>query len=342
MVEPTGLARMALIHLERTTRLGVDRADLLKAAGLTEAQLRDPDARIPLSTMARLWRAAADRLPDPALGLSLGAATRAREMGLVGYTMVFSRTIGAALGRFARYSRIVSDALVVHLDAIPEATWVRVDVQPALRAFRPAADARLAALIAVCRQLSGTRLVPLSVQFPYRRPADVRAYEEFFRAPLEYGVMSTACLLAAEDLARPVVTSDEPLAGYLERLADQALGALTSERSVHDQVRRVLWPELSDGVPDLNQTAHTLGLGPRTLQRRLRGEQTTFAGVLAELRREMAQPLLRDGDLAVSEIAFLLGYEDVTSFQRAFRRWFGVSPRAFRRVSRQPAENRRA
>jgi AraC-like DNA-binding protein len=329
--EPAGLARLALVHLERTTRLGLSRAELLEAAGLTEDQMRDPDARIPVSTIARLWRAATERLPDPTLGLLLGASTRARELGLVGYTMLFSHTIDAALQRFARYSRIMSDTITVQLDATADATWVRVDVQPALRAFRPAADARLAALVSICRQISGSRLAPRSVQFPYRQPPDVRAYEEFFRAPLEFGAMSTAVLLGAEDLARPVVTSDESLTGYLERLAEETLSSLGAERTVRDQVRRVLWQELSDGAPDLTRTGRALGLGARTLQRRLRAEHTTFAHVLAELRREMAPSLLRDGDLAVSEVAFVLGYEDVASFQRAFRQWFGVSPRQFRR-----------
>jgi AraC-like DNA-binding protein len=322
------------MHLERTTRLGLPRAELLASAGLTEEQVLDPDARIPVSTIARLWHAATARLPDPTLGLQLGASARARELGLVGYTMVFSHTIGTALQRLSRYSRIVADTFVVHLDATAEATWVRLDVQPALLAFRPAADARLAALIAVCRQISGTRLAPLSVQFPYRQPADVRPYEEFFRAPLEFGATSTAFLLGADDLARPVVTSDESLTGYLDRLAEQVLGTLGGEQTVRDQVRRVLWHELSEHVPDLNETARALRLGARTLQRRLQAEHTTFAGVLAHLRREMAPSLLRDGQHAVSEVAFLLGYEDVASFQRAFRKWFGMSPRAFRRTPR--------
>jgi AraC-like DNA-binding protein len=83
-------------------------------------------------------------------------------------------------------------------------------------------------------------------------------------------------------------------------------------------------------VPSLDRVASTLGVSARTLQRQLREEGTSFAGVLTELRREMAPALLRDGRLAVSEVAFLLGYEDPSAFQRAFRRWFGRSPRAFR------------
>jgi len=329
--QPSGLARLALVHLDETTRVGLPRADLLREAGLSEEQLRDPDARIPLSAVARIWQATISRSPDPMLGLRLGVNVRARQFGLVGYTLLFSRTLGGALERLARYSRIVSDLLVVELEASAEATWVRLDVQPALRALRPAADARLAALVAVCRELSGTPIAPLAVEFPYRRPGDVKDYEKFFRAPLEFSCLCTSFLLGREDLARPVVSSDDALTGYLERLAEQVLSALGAERTIHDQVRRILWQEMTEGVLSVGRAARCLGLSPRTLQRRLREEKTTFAAVLAELRQEMAQPLLRDGRLAVSEVAFLLGYEDVTSFQRAFRHWFGVSPREFRR-----------
>jgi AraC-like DNA-binding protein len=329
--DPSGLARLALIHLERLTRWGASRVELLREAGLDEKQLADPDARIPLSAVVRLWHAATTRLPDPALGLRLGVDVRARDLGLVGYTMAFSATLAGALLRVERYDRIVSDALVIELEPTDGATWVRLDVQPELRAFRPAADARLAALLGICREITGAAIAPLTVQLPYRRPAEVQEYERFFRAPLEFGALATAFLLATADLARPVVSSDPNLTGYLDRLAEQTITELGAERTTQDRVRRVLWTDLSAGDAHLDRVARQLGLSARALQRRLREEGTTFAAVLTHLRQDMAQPLLRDGRLAVSEVAFLLGYEDPSSFQRAFRRWAGVSPRTFRR-----------
>jgi AraC-like DNA-binding protein len=328
--EPSGLARLALMHLERSTRLGLTREALLREARLEERQVQDPDSRIPLAAVARLWRSLAKHVSDPAFGLRLGAETRVREFGLVGYTMAFSSTVGSALRRLSHHSRIMSDSLVVALETEGEATWLRIDVQAALRALRPAADARLAAVLAACREIAAAPIAPLMVQLPYRRPTDVKDYETFFAAPLEFGALATAFLLRNEDLARVVAVADPTLTGYLDRLAEQALAALGSERTVRDRVRRVLWSELTEAVPSLDRVASTLGVSARTLQRQLREEGTSFAGVLTELRREMAPALLRDGRLAVSEVAFLLGYEDPSAFQRAFRRWFGRSPRAFR------------
>lgn len=330
----SGLARLALFHVDRLTRWGASRAELLLEAGLDETQLEDPDARIPLTAVVRLWRATTARIPDPALGLRLGADVRARELGLVGYAMTFSATLEEALQRIARYDRIVSDALVVELEPTDGAIWVRVDVQPELRAFRAAADARLATLLGVCREITGALITPLTVQLPYRRPDEVQEYERFFRGPLEFGALATAFLLARDDLARPIVSRDPQLTGYLERVAEETITALGAERTMQDQVRRVLWTDLSAGEAHLDRVARRLGVSPRALQRRLREEGTAFAAVLSRLRQEAAEPLLRDGRLAVSEVAFLLGYEDPSSFQRAFRRWAGVSPRAFRRDRR--------
>src|SRR5262245_22383266 len=318
------------MHLERSTRLGLTREALLREAKLEERHVQDPDARIPLAAVARLWRYLEKHVPDPAVGLRLGADTRVREFGLVGYAMAFSSTVGSALRRLGRYSCIVSDALVVTLDTKGEATWLRVDVQPALRAVRLAADARLAAVLAACREIAAAPIAPLIVQLPYRCPTDVKDYETFFAAPLEFGALTTAFLLRNEDLARVVAVSDPTLTGYLDRLAEQMLATLGSERTVRDRVRRVLWSELTDAVPSLDHVANMLGVSARTLQRQLREEATSFETVLTELRKEMAPSLLRDGRLAVSEVAFLLGYEDPSAFQRAFRRWFGRSPRDFR------------
>jgi AraC-like DNA-binding protein len=244
--------------------------------------------------------------------------------------MVCSRTLGAALKRLDRYDRIVSDTLSVEIDTAPEASWVRVDVQSPLRAFRPAADARLAALVSICREISAAPLDLLTVRLPYRKPRHVVEYHEFFRAPIEFGALGTALLVKAKDLECPIAQCDETLGGYLDRLAEQLLTPVGHDDTVREQVRRFLWSELPDGVPALDIVARRIGMSPRTLQRRLRDAGTTFNRLLVEFRRDAAPALLRDGRLAVSEVAFLLGYEDPSSFQRAFRQAFGVSPRAFR------------
>ena len=329
--QPFGLARIALVLLERTARYGLPRDELLQEARLDETQLRDPDSRIPVGAIVRLWRAIATRATDPAIGLRLGKDMHARELGLVGYAMACSKTLGAALRRLDRYDRIVADTLNVEVDITRDIAYVRVHVQPPMRALRPAADARVATVVAVCREIAATPIELLSVRFPYRRPRHVAEYEQFFRAPLEFGALTTAILLRPKDLETPITQCDETLVGYLDQLAEHLLEPTEADPTARAQLRRLLWPELQDGAPTLPALARRLGMSGRTLQRRLRDEGTTYHQVLIEFRRDAAPALLRDGRLAVSEVAYLLGYGDPSSFQRAFRQAFGMSPRDFRR-----------
>jgi AraC-like DNA-binding protein len=331
--QPSGLVRLVLVQLDKLSEMGVSRDLLLREAKIDERQLRDPDGRLPLDAYARLWHVAASHVPDPAFGLRIGAETSVREWGLVGYTIAYSSTLGSALNRFAHYSRVMSDALVVRIDTQRDATWVRLDVQPALRAFRPAVDARLAALLSACREMVGTPVTPLLVQLSYRQPSDVKEYERLFGSPLEFGALASAFLLRTDDLERRVRVADKTLAGYLETLADQTLAHVGTERTTRERVRRTLWSELSERTPSLDAVAKSLGVSARTLQRQLKQEGVSFGGLLAELRREMAPSLLRDGQNSVSEVAFLLGYEDPSAFRRAFQRWFGSSPRSFRKTA---------
>src|SRR5262249_23519745 len=141
--QQSALVRLVLVQLDKLGQMGLSRDVLIRQAKVDERQLRDPDGRIPLDAVARLWRAPAPHAAAPAFGLRLGAETSVREWGLVGYAVAYSSTLGSALNRFAHYSRVVSDALVVRIDEERDAAWLRLDVQPALRAFRPAVDARL-------------------------------------------------------------------------------------------------------------------------------------------------------------------------------------------------------
>src|SRR5262249_13932767 len=160
-------------------------------------------------------------------------------------------------------------------DITPEAACVRINVQAQLRALRPAADARLAATVAVCREITAAPIELLSVQLPYRKPRHVAEYQQFFRAPVEFGALTTAVLVRAKDLETPIIQCDETLAGYLDQLAEHLITPRDADQTTRGQVRRLLWSELQDGVPTLEALARRLGMSGRTLQRRLHDEGMT-------------------------------------------------------------------
>jgi AraC-like DNA-binding protein len=136
--------------------------------------------------------------------------------------------------------------------------------------------------------------------------------------------------LRGSDLRLPIATADETLLSYLDRLAEQARQELSHDDTTADGVRRVLWQEMAGGNPAIGTVAARLGLSGRSLQRRLAEEGTSFKEVLDSFRRGIARRLLSERDVAVYEVAYLLGYSDPSAFHRAFRRWHGESPRRFR------------
>ena len=331
-MERTGVARIPLALLELGAREGLRPEELLAPAGLLDADLHDPDARIPLSKIENLWRELIRRVPACDVGLRLGTSFSVRDWGLVGYTMAYSRTLGHALERLARYSRIMTEAIQIELSVSEGRGTLTTKGGKRLDALRHPVVARCAAVLGAMREISATEIVPLEAMFTGPRPDDCSAFAEFFRCPLKFDHPTAGLVLREIDLALPAATADETLAGYLEHLADDAVNNLGGDGSFKEKVYQAVWRELSDGKPSLEHTAKALGTSVRTLQRRLKSEGTTFAALLEELRRELASGLVRSKDLAIYEVAYLLGYSEPSTFYRAFRRWHGVSPLEYRRT----------
>ncbi len=329
-IELTGLARIPLLILERAEDFGLDAGQLANAAGFGDGDLSDPDARVPITRLWNLWRVFIDRTSDPALGLHLGMGVRLKEFGLVGYTMLNSRTVFDAMRRLGRYSRIINETLEASVRLAPDRVNVVLGHNPRLDALRHPVDARLAALVTVARELSGHEIAPVETRFCYPAPQRVSDHRRHFRSELLFDSPNAALVFRRQDLELSVAAADKALSRYLDRYADTVLESLGGSGSFVEQVRRAVWSHLSGGPPSLQQTAATLGVSVRTLQRRLREEGTSFATVLDDFRKEMALGLLRDRTLAVYEVAFLLGYSDPSTFYRAFRRWEGIPPHEFR------------
>jgi len=300
-------------------------------------QLRDlsnPDGRVPLSALWAVWRELIERNPDPALGLRLGRRVSVRRIGLVGYAMTASRTLGDALECLSRYYRILREGVDCRIEhEANDATIVLHDHATIGWGIRQQIDARLATILAVCRQLTCHKIAPRAVAFPYGSPPRLDEHRRAFgRAILRFTSPDAALTLAATDLARPIRTADDTLAGYLERLAGDVLAELgwPPAGSFATEVAQALVTTLGSGPARIGGAGSVLGISERTLQRRLRGEGTTFAAVLERVRRQQAERLLRDSRLTVEDVAALLGYSEPSTFYRAFRRWRATTPGAFR------------
>ncbi len=332
--DQTALVRLPLFIAHGAKRFGLDPDALLREAGFGADELRDPDARVPISKLRRLWGVIAKRVPDPAVGLLVAESRTYRDLGLVAYTMRLARTLGEGLHRVSRYSQIVAEDLVVALRRREDRAEVQLQRAFLYAPVRPPVDFRLSLLLAGARLTTGVELVPLEARFPYPAPADLTALRRIFRCPLRFEQEAPAFVLHASDLELPIATADETLLTYLDQLAEQARKELSRDDSMGDGVRRVLWQEMASGSPSIGTVAARLGVSGRSLQRRLADEGTSFKEVLDSFRSGVARRLLQERDVTVYEVAYLLGYSDPSAFHRAFRRWHGDSPRGFRATGR--------
>jgi len=329
--ETTQLARLPLLLLDYAERQDLDRDELMRKAGLSGWQLESPDARISTRSMRNLWRAVIERLNDPILGLHVGASISAAQLGLVGYAMSYSQNLEEALNLLSRYARILSEAVQYELKRAGDTGVLIVSAHPSLVALRHPVEAGLVLISAIAREITQSGLLPLGIDLPSQMPKSANEYRSAFACPLHFNQPNAAITFSREQLRLPLKLADPTLGAYLDDLAAIQLDEIADQdSSLIGRVRQTVWKMLPDGRPDLWQTAAAMGISARTLQRRLREQGTSFSSVLDSLRRELSDEPLADRKLAVSEVAFLLGYSEPSAFQRAFRRWRGVSPARFR------------
>ncbi len=309
------------------------REELTRAAGLAGQEAADPDARLRTASMLKLWREVIDGLDDPILGIRCGMSVKAMDLGLVGYTMHHSRDLHGALNRLSRYGRILSEAINFSVVETGEGAVMVWRGHPGLEALRHPVEAAVATVISVSRQITGTDLAPISVDLTSPIPTAVGDYRSQFHCPVKFGRPSASVTFSHRQLQLPTRAADATLLKYLDDLAATTLGPLEERDSnTVARVRRALWSVLPGGRPNLWRTAADTGMSARTLQRRLGEEQSSFSTVLDDLRRDLSQELLLDKKLSVAQVAFLLGYSEPSAFQRAYRRWWGISPRRYRRA----------
>jgi AraC-like DNA-binding protein len=317
--------------LDAASTCGLNAEVLLAAIQLDPTCFAGVDERISHEQFCILWQEITRRAPHPAIGLHMAEALRPKSWDVLGYAMSSSATLAAAFERLVRYSRLrhtgaeftlsVQDGIARLTMAIPPTTL------PLNSAFCEWIGAHF---VLISRRLTGLDLVPLMMGFQHSQPEDVSAYHRLFRAPLRFDQPVNEMRLNAEFLQHPLVQADLGLCKVLDRYAEELLAKLPTSESFLDRVRHILSQGLRGGDPSLAAIAQQLGYAPRTLQRKLQAAGTSYYTLLDDMRRELSVYYLKDAQLAVSEIAFLLGFSESSAFHRAFKRWTGISPGEFR------------
>jgi AraC-like DNA-binding protein len=319
--QPTFSAGAARGILAALGRLGHDVPSLLSVTGIRPSDLDDPDARIPCEAMGALFCVARQRLPTPNLGLRMAQETPLGAYPLLDYLIVTSSTVGEGMRRFARHASLIGAPL--HVDVREDETPIRVVIDN----LDPEYTIALAVLH-LRRETAG------ALRFEYvslmREPDDRATFEATLGCPVRVSAAWSGFALSAEAWHLPLRRRDPVLQGVLESHAAEVLARIPSGDDVATELRRVLARRVAGGDTRVTAVARDLATSVRTLQRRLAEAGLSYQELLDRSRCEAAERHLRDPSLSISEIAWLLGYSEASAFHRAFKRWQGVSPQAFR------------
>ncbi|MXN79799.1 helix-turn-helix domain-containing protein [Burkholderia sp. 4701] len=304
---------------------GVDVAPLLRAAGLPDAV----DAPVTVQQYGRLWLAMAETLDDEFFGLA-ARPMRVGSFALLGHAVLHTRTLEQALRRSLRFLRVVLDHPHGMLQASGgEARIVLADVG----APRPAFAYRTfwLVLLGLACWLIGRRIPLRRIDFSCPSPEHRADYSQFFGAPVHFDQPDCRLTFDAAYLRLPTIRSEQALQAFLRSAPANILVRYRHDTGWVAKIRAHLKTVAAADWPNFDALAAQLDMPPATLRRRLRSEGQSFAAIKDELRSVMAQALLRDGGRSVADIASELGFSEPSAFHRAFRKWTGHSPGAFRR-----------
>lgn len=312
----------------------LDVAGLLHRWEIPRSSLEDPDFRFPHRRWVGLWQEVEDLSGDPAVGLHAAERLPAEHFDLVDYLVASSPDLRTGLKRFERYFAIISTGVTHPLREAGDLAFLERRYAPdsVTRVPHPAEFA-FACVVLRGRPASEVDWRPHSVRFAHPAPPSSGEHRRIFQCPVTFDAEVSAIVFDRRTLATPMKAPRPELCRLLEAHGQEQLRRLPPEGGLLDLARRALLEELRGGNPELGHVARKLGMSGRTFQRRLGELGTSHHNLLDEVRRELAMAYLRDASLAVSEVAFLLGFSEVSNFYRAFRRWTGSTPLEYRRAA---------
>ncbi len=329
---PPSIAVTSTLAMVRAAEArGFDTADLLAAASVPRELLEDPDARLPGATVLALWGRLRERAADPVLQLAAPANLPFGAYRVIDYIVAASTTVGEGIGRFARFFRLIADAVELTIEEGEEERRLCLAMSDGGCVPPVYVDYIFAALVARIRMRIRPGLAVLRLELRQSEPPASAAYGEFFRARVDFGSSANRLCFSRNEWNAPMDTADAALALLLEEhariLTQRAQPGADSFRNEVQKTIASLLPERSS----VSAVAEALHMSVRTLQRKLIASGTTFRELSGTVRQRLAAEYLADRNVSTAEVAFMLGFADQSSFNRAFRRWRGEPPGRWRR-----------
>jgi len=309
-------------------------ADLLASVGLEADARTDPRVMISDSAYYDLIERIAAETDITDLPLRTGTSMRCDDYGALGLAFKAAPNLLGSFARVERYARLWTSVVEYELRREGDAVWFVLHRSgPRRLGLRISNEATLASAAAIAREVSSNGVFqPLEVHFQHQAPRATSDHARYFGCPVRFNSDRDALLISNATLSRSNRLGDEGITRFLLGHLDQELAEVEATQSISRRIKDVLVRALSEGVPKMEEVARRLGMSARSLHRRLAEDGLSFQMLTEETRQDLAIALLKQEQYSLAEVAFLTGFSEQSAFTRAFKRWSGETPAAYRKV----------
>nr|WP_306220444.1 AraC family transcriptional regulator [Cohnella sp. WQ 127256] len=316
----------------KTIRLkGFDWDAFCSYASIDTGLLMNPDARIAEDEFERIVTAASLFTGDDAFGLHQGQKMNVSDLGVLGYVMQHSKTIGEALAAYQKYNVIVCSGFNADVEAQGDDVVIRLFfTHPSQAANRHCMEDMTASFYQTMLGLGCRPIAVKEIRFIHSQSIEVEEYVSAFGVVPMFGQDSNTIRMSKAVLDYPVLSADARLLGVFEAIAEEVRAKLTEGSVVSGELSRWIIDGMARRFPTLQEAAKEMRMSVRTLQAKLQQENTSYNRLANEVRKELALWYLIRPEYSIGDIAYFLHFSEPSAFQKAFRKWTGITPGEYR------------
>jgi len=308
---------------------GFSQARVSKISGIDLSYLEQQDSRLPLDQYQTLWKTALALTNNPSLGLELGQILNTSKIGLVGHVVFNCETLAEGLSEYIRLFSIVNEAISLTLETDKDYAYLRfIHLNPEYYCT-PDMERTMTLFLHRAKAIFDQDVQWESADFQHAQPEYSDQYKKTFNCPLRFSQNYCQVVFKRQYLALSPKQRNPYIGSAARQYANNLLKKLF-KRSYADKVKALITQSIGTGEADVDHIAKQLNTSRQTLYRKLKAENVSFQELLEDVRFASAKEQLKESELSLSEIAFSLGFSDLSAFSRAFKRWSGVTPKGFR------------
>lgn len=316
--------------ITQAEKRGIPKSLLMEKAGVSEDELTSEDCRIDYRAFNSLFSTISSGCKDPLLGIHMSQSMNLTAAGLILQLAQYSSTFKDAMIKACEYSMLGCSSLPVRMEEDDYSYSIIYDYDRQWRAnsesaFRHILEGSIYFLIKEYEALTNKKCAPVKVTLDYSPEVGFKDLKDHFNAPVFVRDNRNTVVFRKKDFETPIHTADRGLLKHLVEYAEDKLNKLNDHIRDTTAVSRIIMSHLPERVT-VEEVASELNMSSRTLQRRLKDENTSFRKLSDSLCLDFARNQLKKRKYSLSEIAFLLNYSDLSAFSRAFKKKYGTPP----------------